>query len=108
MLSLKPGCLRFLDYISIPPEKWIEQTVKNNGADFWVIAISEKNVIYYDYVEAGFNLSPITKCGEIDEYQTGQSELHETVENVYEEIIKQKKQHRYQATTTNINLDETT
>ncbi len=91
ILSLRPDCLRFWEYIRIPPEKWIEQTVGNDGGGFWVVAILGKRVIYYNDIEEGFNLSPFTKYGEINEYRPGQLELHEMIESLYKEIIKQKK-----------------
>ena len=87
ILSLQPDCLKFWEYVKIEPEKWIEKTMAEiNG--FWVVAIMGKSIIYYNDVEEGYNCSPFTTYGIIDEYYPVQIELYQMIESLYEEIIK--------------------
>ena len=82
ILSLQPSHLKFWEYVRIEPEKWIEKTFGQEGGGFWVVGMLGKKVIYYNDIEEGYNLSPFTNYGEIDDYLSGQMELHEMVESL--------------------------
>jgi hypothetical protein len=86
ILSLQPNHLKFWEYIKITPEKWIERTLGEQGGGFWVVAMIGKKVIYYNDIEEGYNLSPFTNYGEIDEYLPNQMELHAMVESLYRDF----------------------
>ena len=64
------------DSIRIVPEKWKEDVHGAEGNGFWVVGIYNKNVIWYNDIEEGFNISPYTTLGKIDEYGCEQDELN--------------------------------
>ncbi len=76
----------FWNFVKIRPEKWTESTFFKEGASFWVVAIFGHRVLYYNEFEEGFNISGYHKYGEIDDYSGGQSELHEMIGGLFEEI----------------------
>jgi hypothetical protein len=86
ILFSKPDCLKFWEYIKITPEKWSEKEMGEEGGGFWVVAIMGKTVIYYNDIEDGYNWSPFTRYGEIDNYVCSQMELFEMIESLYKEI----------------------
>ncbi len=47
----------------------------NEGAGFWVVAIFGKQCIWYNDIEEGFNISPYTTYGKIDEYWCNKDEI---------------------------------
>lgn len=53
------------------------------GGGFWVVAIFGSRVLYFNDHEEGFNISPYSKYGTIDEYNCGQSALYDTVVSIY-------------------------
>lgn len=89
ILFLRPDCLKFWEYIRIEPEKWVEKTMAEADG-FWVVAILGKSVIYYNDLEEGYNCSSFTTYGIIDDYYPDQLELYQSIESLYEEIIKAK------------------
>ncbi|MEO0470867.1 MAG: hypothetical protein AAF206_14665 [Bacteroidota bacterium] len=72
-MSLKN--LQIWKQISITPEKWQEETLGQEGGGFWVVAIDEDEVIWYNDFEEGFNLSAFSIHGTIDEYWANEDEL---------------------------------
>ena len=91
VLFIQPDCLKFWEYIKIEPEKWKEKQKGHEGNGFWIVAIMGKAVIYYNDIEEGYNLSPFTTFGEIDEYYCNQAELYQIIESLYKEITRVKK-----------------
>ncbi|MEQ8546266.1 MAG: hypothetical protein RIC03_00055 [Cyclobacteriaceae bacterium] len=71
--------LRIWNQISVQPKKWIEVEYGNNGGGFWVVAIDQDEVVWYNDIEEGFNLSTFAKYGYIDEYGAEQDELQWTM-----------------------------
>lgn len=61
--------------ISIEPKKWLEVEYGNEGGGFWVVAVKGNEIVYYNDIEEGFNVSTFTKVGLIDAYQSEQDEL---------------------------------
>jgi hypothetical protein len=78
----------FWALIRITPEKWSEETTGEEGGGFWVVAIFGRQVIYYNDIEDGFNISAYPKYGVIQEYYANQSELHHVVGNLFDDIKK--------------------
>lgn len=65
--------------IRIIPEKWHGKKYGEEGGGFWVVAIYGRNVVWYNDIEEGFNISTYHKYGEIDEYWCNQSTLDEVI-----------------------------
>jgi len=76
--------LRFWEFIKVPPVKWEGQTFSEGGDGFWVVAIFGVQVIWYNDIEDGFNISNYTRFGQIDNYQVNQSELYQVTEGLLE------------------------
>lgn len=72
--------------ISLVPRKWKEEEYGELGGGFWVVAIKDNLVIWYNDIEDGFNISQFTKYGIIDEYFANQDELQWTINNL--QLIK--------------------
>lgn len=49
--------LNFWELIKIYPEKWTEKTFGKKGKGFWVVGLISRNVIWYNDIEEGFNIS---------------------------------------------------
>jgi hypothetical protein len=90
IFNLTPGCKKLWEHIKIEPEKWEEKEMGEQGGGFWAIAILGKEVLYYNDVEDGFNFSSYKEYGKIDHYYPGQSELHDVILSMYNEIILAK------------------
>ena len=65
--------------ISVVPEKWQEVSYGQEGGGFWVVAICEDEVIWYNDIEEGFNISKFAVIGKIDDYGAEQDELQWTM-----------------------------
>ena len=76
----------FWDLIKIVPEKWLEKRYGNEGNGFWVVAIVGRQVIWYNDIEEGFNISKYEVFGEILEYNCSQVELNWSVAGLIERI----------------------
>lgn len=85
-LELKGELLNFWNLIKIEPHKWQEKEFGEEGGGFWVVAIFGNEVIYYNDIEEGFNISPYETYGHIKEYWCNQSELNWTIIGLYERI----------------------
>ena len=85
-LELKGELLNFWNLIKIEPQKWQEKEFGEEGGGFWVVAIFGNEVIYYNDIEEGFNISPYETYGHIKEYWCNQSELNWTIIGLYERI----------------------
>jgi len=70
------------DIISIIPIKWKQKPWGKIGKGFWIVAIIGNNVIWYNDIEEGFNISEYKIFGEIDEYYCNHDELEHSVQQV--------------------------
>ncbi len=77
----------FWNLIKIDPEKWKENEFGNEGGGFWVVAICGKQVIWYNDIEEGFNISIYGKYGTIAEYWCNQDHLQASIQHLFD-IIK--------------------
>ena len=82
--ELNAELLNFWQLIRINPEKWIEETQEVNG--FWAVGLIGKQVIWYNDIEEGFNISSYKAYGTIDEYFCNQDKLTWTVNRLYQVI----------------------
>lgn len=76
----------FWKLVKINPVKWVEKEYGDHGGGFWVVAICENKVIYYNDIEDGFNISNYKIIGNIDEYWCNQDELNIAVKKLYKFI----------------------
>ncbi|TPG65640.1 hypothetical protein EAH73_12665 [Hymenobacter nivis] len=74
---------RFWDRIKIAPEKWQEPSMGAEGGGFWVVAVLDNAIIWYNDIEEGFNTSPFTSWGSFEEYWCNQDELQWSVQNLF-------------------------
>lgn len=77
--AMTPEQRRLWDSICITPKKWRLSPWGDAGGGFWAVAIAGKKVIWYNDIEDGFNCSPYSEAGVIDEYWCNQDELQWTV-----------------------------
>ena len=62
---------------AVTPAKWQLSPWGDEGGGFWVVAVMEDRVLWYNDIEAGFNVSQFTTPGTIPsgEYWCNQDEL---------------------------------
>lgn len=70
--------------ISIAPEKWEEVEMGEEGEGFYVVAIIEDWIIWYNDIEDGYNLSQFKEYGHIPEYQVEQYDLIHIINRIIE------------------------
>ena len=80
--ELEGEIMEFWKTIKIVPEKWSEKEYGQEGGGFWVVAIFDDKVIWYNDIEEGFNISEFEKFGEIKEYCCEQDELKWTLKKL--------------------------
>jgi hypothetical protein len=68
------------DASRITPRKWSEQYFGSEGNGFWVVAVIGKEVVWYNDIEDGFNVSKFSEYGSIDEYLCNQDPLEVTLQ----------------------------
>ena len=66
------------DLIRIPPAKWQLRPWGDKGGGFWVVGILGQQVVWYNDIEGGFNVSCYETPGLIAEYWCNQDELQHT------------------------------
>lgn len=89
-LELNDDQRKFWDLISIEPEKWKEMEYGNEGGGFWVVAIFGREIIWYNDIEEGFNISGYVTYGTISSYECSQSELNYTVIEIMKRITSKR------------------
>ena len=73
----------FWNLIKVVPHKWQEKEYGNEGGGFWVVALFGNQVIYYNDIEEGFNISDYVEYGLIENYYCCQDELDWTIKALY-------------------------
>jgi hypothetical protein len=82
LLDTETPTYRLWSIIKIHPEKWIEHEYGTEGGGFWVVGILGKHVVWFNDIEGGFNISPFSNYGTIDEYEVEQFALHHVLTNI--------------------------
>lgn len=82
--ALNGAALNFWNMIKVKPEKWACPPVGDQGGGFWVVGLYGSNVVYYNDIEEGYNVSAYNKFGVIEEYYCNQSELFQFIESIVE------------------------
>ncbi len=76
----------FWNLVKINPEKWQEKSYGKEGNGFWVVGIIGKQILWYNDIEEGFNISAYLHYGEIEEYFCNQDELNISASNMFRMI----------------------
>jgi hypothetical protein len=76
---MEPQAQRFWDLIRVPAEKWVQHPWGDQGGGFWVVAIVGLQVVWYNDIEDGFNVSRYTTPGVINDYWCNQDKLQHTI-----------------------------
>ena len=71
--------------VKVVPEKWAQEPYGNEGNGFWIVGILNHNVIWYNDIEEGFNLSPFTTEGRMDEYWCNQDQLEWVLQHIIDQ-----------------------
>ncbi|MGD1944390.1 MAG: hypothetical protein ACFB0G_24095 [Leptolyngbyaceae cyanobacterium] len=87
-MAEKPPIKRFWTRIKIQPQKWSLPTWGDQGGGFWVVALVGQTCIYYNNIEEGFNISPFSTCGKIDEYWCNEDELAFCIRFFYQAFMR--------------------
>jgi hypothetical protein len=77
---------RMWDLIRIEPAKWRLSPWGDEGGGFWVVANFGHQVLWFNDIEDGFNVSRYTQNGIIDEYFCNQDELKHSISAIREFI----------------------
>lgn len=83
---LNPKEQRFWEFIKIEPKRWSEPTHGNQTGGFWAVAAFGDQVLWYNEIEDGFNLSRFTRYGEIGEYWCDQLDLNHWIAQLCSEL----------------------
>ncbi len=74
---MSPTERRLWDLVRLPPVKWQQEPWGNEGGGFWVVGIIGMQVIWYNDIEDGFNVSRYVREGRIEEYWCNQDDLRD-------------------------------
>lgn len=77
---------RFWQLIQIFPEKWQQTPYGNEGGGFWVVAVLGKQILWYNDIEEGFNLSSYDRYGTFSAYWCNQDDLQWPAQALLTEI----------------------
>lgn len=77
----------FWDFIKIKPEIWVDATY----GEFWALAIFGKNVLYYNHIEDGYQISSYKEYGKINGTNGSQMDFYRLVQGMYEDKIPGKR-----------------
>jgi hypothetical protein len=77
---------RLWEIIKITPEKWQAKNFGEEVGGFWVVAIFGKQVIWYNEIEEGFNVSKYHNYGKLSEVWANQDELEWVIQNLLNEL----------------------
>jgi hypothetical protein len=74
---------KFWNFIKVKPEKWSLSPLGDLGGGFYVVAIFGSQVLWFNDIEDGFNISEYKQYGIISEYFSNQNELHHSITYLY-------------------------
>lgn len=77
LVGLDDAILEAWEAMRIAPQKWQCSPWGDGGGGFWAVAEHDGRVVWYNDHEGGFNTSPFTSRGVIDEYWCNQDSLSE-------------------------------
>ncbi|WP_337177218.1 hypothetical protein [Paludisphaera sp.] len=74
------------DMVRVPPTKWRQSPWGDLGGGFWAVGLIGRQVIWYNDLEGGFNVSPYAEFGTIAKYWCNQDELHHVIWRLRQQI----------------------
>jgi hypothetical protein len=74
-LTMDYKALNLWNLIKVTPHKWQEKSFGDDRGGFGGGCFFGNQIIYYNDIEDGFNISPFEIYGVIDQYNCNQSEL---------------------------------
>jgi hypothetical protein len=77
--ALSPSEKKLFDSARIEPEKWALHPWGDEGGGFWVVALIGRNVLWFNDIENGYNLSRYSDYRRIDEYWCNQDSLSDAI-----------------------------
>ena len=77
--ALSPSEKKLFGAAKIGPEKWALHPWGDEGGGFWVVALIGRNVLWFNDIEHGYNLSRYSEYGRIDEYWCNQESLSDAI-----------------------------
>ena len=83
---MEPPARSLWNLICVRPVKWALHPWGDMGGGFWVVGIIGQQVIWYNDIEDGFNMSRYDAPGEIAEYWCNQDELNHTIQALLHQI----------------------
>ena len=72
----------FWNHIKIDLRKWNALPWSKEGKGFWVVGLFGQNVLWYNDIEEGFNLSQYSEYGEIRQYLCKQTSLQQVIHSL--------------------------
>lgn len=79
---MTPAQARLWEAIRVDPRKWAQSPYGNKGGGFWAVALLGQQVVWYNDIENGFNISRYEILGKIGEYWCDQDRLEEIIESL--------------------------
>ncbi len=70
---------KLFETVRIEPEKWALHPWGDRGGGFWVVALIGRNVLWFNDIENGYNLSRYSDYGLIGEYLCNQDSLSDAI-----------------------------
>jgi hypothetical protein len=83
---MQPRARSLWNLIRVRPVKWQLHPWGDEGDGFWVVGIVGQQVVWYNDIEGGFNISRYDAPGEIAEYWCNQDELNHTMQGLLHQI----------------------
>ena len=74
--ELSPKEQRLWELIRISPARWSGGDYGRETDGFWAVGVFGDQVLWYNEIEEGFNLSPFTLYGKIDQLWCNQDDLN--------------------------------
>ncbi len=79
VFAMEPPARELWMLIQVKPAKWECRPWGDEGGGFWVVGILGEQVVWYNDIEDGFNISHYQTHGVIAEYWCNQDELNLTM-----------------------------
>jgi hypothetical protein len=83
---MEPSARSLWKLVHVWPVKWQLHPWGDEGGGFWIVGIIGQNVIWYNDIEHGFNISRYEVLGDIAEYWCNQDELNHTMHALQKQI----------------------
>ena len=80
--ELSPDERLLWELIQISPRKWAQSPWGDEGGGFWAVGVIGGDIIWYNDIEEGFNISRYFEPGTIGEYRCNQGGLQPVLWNL--------------------------